>query len=804
MSSASNAVSVLARLDDQGVVSGLKKIKVSMEEIKGKDGKLNWEGLKKGGAATKALGEGITDLGSSMTLGLTVPIVAAGGAAISVAANFDDAMSQVQGALGDASADTEGLRQLALQLGSDTVFSATEAAQAMVELAKGGLTEADIKGGALAASMDLAAAGQLNLADAAETTVQMMGSFGLGAADATRIANALAGAANASSADVSDLTQAMSQCSAQASLAGWSLEDTAAALALFADHGVKGSDAGTSLKTMLQRLSAPTDQAADAMEAYGLEVRDSNGKMKDITGIADELTGKLGTLSDAERDAALQTIFGSDASRAAAILMQSGSEGLQKYIAATNDATAAETMANAQKGELSWALENMGGAIESASIAFGSALAPAITAVAGVIGNVAEAFASLPSGAQTAIAVVLALVAAVGPLLVVFGSVVAMLLALSEGLLMLGGAFAVPLAPALAVAAAIAAVVAALVTLWNTSETFRATVLAAVDAISAKVQEICAFLAPYVQAFVDQLVLTVQAAMDVLLPIIEAALTVIIAIVVPVLTSIMDTVANVFATILATVTNVMAALSSIIQGAWQVIQGIFQTVLGLIVGVVTGDFSMMSSGVSGILNGMSSIISGILQGILSVFSGIWNSIKSVAVGACNAVTGAVSGAFNGIRSVIENAMSGAKSTVSNALDAISGFFAGLHLEFPHIALPHFSLSGEFSLMPPSVPSISVSWYRTGAIAMGASVVGIGEAGPEAVVPLSGREMDPYADAVARRLAARGADARAGGTVVYNIGDVTVSMEQLRDLATLEDFVNLVLAAKRANPTRTRG
>lgn len=804
MGSASNAVSVLARLDDQGVVSGLKKIKVSMEEIKGKDGKLNWEGLKKGGSATKALGEGITELGSSMTLGLTVPIVAAGGAATSVAASFDDAMSQVQGALGGASADMDGLRDLALQLGADTVFSATESAQAMVELAKGGLTEAQIKGGALAASMDLAAAGQLNLADAAATTVQMMGSFGLGAGDATRIANALAGAANASSADVSDLTQAMSQCSAQASLAGWSLEDTAAALALFADHGVKGSDAGTSLKTMLQRLAAPTDQAAEAIAAYGLNIRDSNGKMKDISGIADELTGKLGGLSDAERDAALQTIFGSDASRAAAILMQSGSEGLAKYIAATNDATAAETMANAQKGELSWALENMGGAVESAAIAFGTALAPAITAVAGVIGNVAEAFASLPAGVQTGIAVVLALVAALGPLLMVIGSVVAALPAISEGFAVLGGALAIPLAPAAAVVAAIAAIAAAIYAAWTTSETFRAAVMAGVDAISSKVQEMCAFLAPYVQAFLDQIVSTVQVAMGTLGPIIGAALTVIVDIVVPILTALMDSVGVFFANILATATNIMQAISMVISGAWTLIQGIFQTVLGVILAVTTGDFTMLQQGVSNILNGLTSIVSGILQGIASMFTGAWNNIKITVTGACNAVSGAVSGAFNGIKSVIDSTMNGAKSTVSGALSAISGFFAGLHLQFPHINLPHFSISGDFSLVPPSVPSISVSWYRTGAIAMGASVVGIGEAGPEAVVPLSGREMDPYADAVARRLAARGADAGAGGTTVYNIGDVTLNMEQLRDLATLEDFVDLVLDAKRANPTRARG
>ena len=195
-------------------------------------------------------------------------------------------------------------------------------------------------------------------------------------------------------------------------------------------------------------------------------------------------------------------------------------------------------------------------------------------------------------------------------------------------------------------------------------------------------------------------------------------------------------------------------------------------------------------------------MSGILQGIASVFSGQWNAIRAVVTGVCNAVSGAVSGAFNGIKSVIDSTMNGAKSTVSGALSAISGFFAGLHLQFPHINLPHFSISGDFSLAPPSVPSISVSWYRTGAIAMGASVVGIGEAGPEAVVPLSGPEMDPFADAVAGRMAQRGGTA--GTTVVYDIGDVTLNMDQLRDLATLEDFVDLVLDAKRANPTRARG
>lgn len=698
---ASNEVSIIARLQDNGVLSGVKRIKVALKDLKGEDGKLGWSGLAAGGDATKALGDGIMQAGGALTMGVTVPLVAAGGAAVATASKFDDAMAQVSGALGDPSADMEGLRKLALQLGADTVFSATEAGNAMVELAKGGMTEADIKGGALAASMDLAAAGQLNLADAAATTVQMMGSFGLGAGDAARIADALAGAANASSADVSDLTQAMSQCSAQASLAGWSLEETAAALALFADNGIKGSDAGTSLKTMLQRLAAPTDEAATAMQTYGIEARDSEGHMKGVADIAAELQGKLGTLSEAERDMALQTIFGSDASRAAAIMMKTGADGLAKYTDATNDATAAETMAAAQKGDLSWALENMQGSLESAGIAFGTALAPAVEVVAGVVGDAAEAFSSLSPGVQTAIAVVAGLAAALGPLLIVVGAVAGAIPAIQAGMTAMAGAMAAPAAPIVALLAGLAAVTATVMYLWDTNEGFRAAVLDAWAGIQSAFQSACAAIVPLVQQAFQGIASFVDGLMK----------------------------------------NGMATS---IQGALQTIMGLFQAAMALITGVTTGDFSQMGAAVRSIMGGLGNFIGGALSAIASVFGvdlgGVLSTVRSV---------------FGGIYNTVMEKIDAARSFVKGGLDAIGGFFSGLRLEFPKIKMPHFSIKGEFSLAPPSVPHLAVDWYRTGAIATGPSVVGIGEAGPEAVVPLSGRYMDPYADAVARRLSELG-------------------------------------------------
>lgn len=375
------------------------------------------------GGRIYSAGQQVADAGDTMTAGVTVPLAVIGTAATKTAIDFESSMSRVSGALNDPSANMEELRQLALDMGADTVFSASEAGAAMEELAKGGLTAADIKGGALKTTMDLAAAGSLQLAEAANVTVQAMGAFGLTADETGEAANALAGAAAASSADVADLTQGLSQVSAQAHSAGWSIQDTTAVLGAFADAGIRGSDAGTSLKTMLQRLAAPTDKSAAMMESLGINVRDANGNMLDAAGVAGELQAKLSGLDSATRDAAIQTIFGADASRAALVMMNQGTEGIQRYTAATNDQTAAQRLADSQMGETERSIEEMNGAIETASIQVGSALAPAVTDAAEAVGGAADAFSQMDEGTQQTVIGFGLVAAAAGPVLSVTGRI---------------------------------------------------------------------------------------------------------------------------------------------------------------------------------------------------------------------------------------------------------------------------------------------------------------------------------------------------------------------------------------------
>lgn len=411
-------------IDTSGFNEGISKVSGTASE---KLDKVSASADKVGSSTSTAgskfsdAGEKMSKTGAKMTLGLTTPIVALGRSAVKTGADFEDTISQTAGALNIPMSQMGSMRSLALKMGADTQFSAKEAGEAMVELAKGGLTEAQIKGGALKATMDLAASSGMELGNSANVVVQAMGAFGLSADKSSVAANALAGAAAASSADVEPLTQGLAQCGAQAHLAGWNIQDTTAVLGAFADAGVNGADAGTSLKTMLQRLSAPTGKAAKLMNEYGINVRNSNGTMKSASEVAQLLHDKLGKLSPAARDAAMQTIFGSDASRAAAIMMNNGAAGLAKYTKATYDQTSASRLADSQMGDTNRSIEQMKGSLETAGIALSTILNPIVRDVANKIQDLANKFTSLPAPVQKVVLTIAGLAAAAGPAIVGFG-----------------------------------------------------------------------------------------------------------------------------------------------------------------------------------------------------------------------------------------------------------------------------------------------------------------------------------------------------------------------------------------------
>ena len=210
------------------------------------------------------------------------------------------------------------------------------------------------------------------------------------------------------------------------------------------------------------------------------------------------------------------------------------------------------------------------------------------------------------------------------------------------------------------------------------------------------------------------------------------------------LTTIATIVSTIFGAAFEVAAAIVSAAMNVIAGVITTVTGIIQTVVGVFVGIFTGNWQMAANGAQTVFQGMSNIISGIMGGLQGILSGIVNGIANIFSSVFNGISTMVGNIFHGIASTIGNVMGDSKNIVSGALDAISGFFRGLHLEFPKIKLPHFSISGTFSLAPPSVPSLGIEWYADGGVLMTPTMFGMngnkamigGEAGPEAVAPIS--------------------------------------------------------------------
>lgn len=331
----------------------------------------------------------LAKVGASGALALTAGLVVVGKGAVNLEREFSKTMSVLQATTKSSGSEMKDLTALAMKMGSETVFSANDASKAMLELARGGMTAAQIQGGALAGTLTLAAAGELEMGEAANVAVKSMGQFNLTGKDSAAIAAALAGGANASSASVRDMSQALSQGGLAANSVGFSLQETTAVLAGFSNAGMQGSDAGTSLKTMLDRLQPVTNSAKAAMmglgawsEKTGSAFVKSNGQFKSAAQIAEILKKGTEGLSQAERKRLITQAFGSDAQRAATVFAEEGAAGLGKLLKATSDQGAAEKMAAANMKGTAGAMERLSGAVETAQLKIGIMLAPAVISVA--------------------------------------------------------------------------------------------------------------------------------------------------------------------------------------------------------------------------------------------------------------------------------------------------------------------------------------------------------------------------------------------------------------------------------------
>ena len=356
-------------------------------------------------------------VGQKLTTYVTLPILGVGAAATKMAVDFDTNMNVLQATSGATSDEIEALREQAKALGNDLTLpgtSAADAAEAMLELSKAGLKVNDVMN-ASRGVLQLSTAGQLSNAQAAEITANALNAFNLEGEEAVRVADLLAASASSSSGEVVDMADALKMSAAVAASANIPIEDLVTAISEMANAGIKGSDSGTSLKQMLLALMAPTDKAKKLMKELGISVYDAQGNMLPMEGLIGEFSTALSGLTQEQRNAALATIFGSDAVRSANVVLMGGVESFNAMKDAVTDEGAASELAAARTKGWVGELEALKNAVETAMLAGIEPLTDDIGDVAGAIADAVTSFSELDEATRGTIAKTALLTAGLGP-----------------------------------------------------------------------------------------------------------------------------------------------------------------------------------------------------------------------------------------------------------------------------------------------------------------------------------------------------------------------------------------------------
>lgn len=372
-----------------------------------------------GFSAIGSVGKAVTAAGAGLALGL--------GAAVKTAANFDTAMRKAGAIAGANKAQFNDMRQAALDLGAKTSKSATEVANAMTDMAAKGFSAKQVIA-AMPGVISAAEASGEDLALTADTVASALNGFGLKASDATHVADVLAMAANKTAAGVEDMQYAFKYSAPVARQLGISLEELASATGIMSNAGIKGEQAGTTLRGGLTQLLNPSEKTSKLMEKMGVKVTDANGKFVGLSGVIKNLNSSMRGMTDAQKVATLSQIVGTEAASGFLTLMQAGPAKIDAMTKSLENSTGAskKTAAEMQAG-IGGALQNLEGAFETFSITIGAALIPAITFVAKALTTLTNWFNKLPESMQKTVAIGAAITAVfallVGPLLILVAMV---------------------------------------------------------------------------------------------------------------------------------------------------------------------------------------------------------------------------------------------------------------------------------------------------------------------------------------------------------------------------------------------
>ena len=636
------------------------------------------------GEKLQTVGSNIESAGKKL-LPVTGAVTALGTAAVKTAADFDSAMSQVAAVSGATGSDLEALRDKAREMGAKTKFSASEAAEAMNYMAMAGWKTGDMLDG-IEGIMNLAAASGEDLATTSDIVTDALTALGLSAADSGHFADILAAASSNANTNVSMMGETFKYCAPVAGALGFTAEDTAEAIGLMANAGIKSSQAGTAMRTMLTNLTGEVKFSGAAFGEMTVQTTNADGSMRSLGDILADCRVAFSQMSESERSANAEALVGKNAMSGFLAVMNAAPGDIEKLNSAINNCDGtAEKMATTMQDNLEGQLTILKSQLEELAISFGELLMPAIRTIVGWIQKFVDWLNSMGEGTKRVVMTVALLAAALGPVLIVIGKVVSaigtimtIVPKIAGAINVVKGAFAALNVTMLAnpitlIIAAIAALVAAFIYLWNNCEGFRQFWINLWEGIKQAVttawNAITSFLSTAWESILG-IAQTVWGAISGFFTTLWEGIT-------GVFTAAWTSISGVMTTIWNTITSVWQSIYDTISPLLEAFRYLFETIFEAIRILIERAFTAVSQKIQEIWNAIVAFLTPVLEGIKNVFQTIWTAIQSVVTTVLTAIQGVVTTVWNAIKNAVTTVMNAIKGVVSSAWNSIKSMISSV-------------------------------------------------------------------------------------------------------------------------------